>query len=102
MHEQIKGDAKGENTLPVHAIHRQLERLSLGRTFPKIHSILDVPSFFGWSKILHDPLFASIIGFHLYGEQGIYSALLHVDLDRLCTEILDSPLDIGIDYTIYL
>lgn len=87
--------------LPNHTIHCNLDKLLLGKTFPKIHAIMDTPCFFGLPRLLHEPVIACFVGYHLYGEDGIYGALLHVEIDRLFKKAIGLR-DVEIDFTIHI
>jgi hypothetical protein len=72
--------------LPSHRIHRMVERALLGREYPDVHRILDLPAYFvgkSHRRYLHDPLTAYLVGYALHGHRGGLASLLHIIVDRV-------------------
>jgi len=75
--------------MPSQDLHRKLDRLLLGKSYPKVHTTLDLPSTWlgkGHRILFHDEPTAMLIGLAVGGVEGAMSALLHVWLDRAYTQ----------------
>lgn len=84
-------------------VHEFVEIFVMGECFPKIHDVLDLPSFFDLPKFLHRIDLAMLIGYYFYGEQGIYAAILHINLDEtLNGELVDIYRKVGRKSTTYV
>jgi len=76
--------------MPKRKYHVLIDRIVLGRECNALHYILDFPSRFYGSKhrkFFHSLEEATLIGFLLYGKEGIISAWLHLLADNLESEI---------------
>jgi hypothetical protein len=67
-----------------------LDRIFLGRKFSQVHKLIDLPARSMGKKhrtLFHDPLSAIAIGYAVGGLEGAMSALLHIAVDSLFTEL---------------
>jgi hypothetical protein len=75
--------------MPSQDLHRKLDRLLLGKSYPRVHTTLDLPSTWLGKEhriLFHDEPTAILIGLAVGGIEGAISALLHVWLDRAYTQ----------------
>jgi hypothetical protein len=76
--------------LPSKRVHEALDRVFLGRKFTQVHRLIDLPARNMGRKhraLFHDPLSAIAIGYAVGGLDGAMSALLHIAVDNLFTEL---------------
>jgi len=76
--------------LPSRKVHEALDRVFLGRKFSQVHRLIDLPARSVGKKhraLFHDPLSAIAIGYAVGGLDGAMSALLHIAVDSLFTEL---------------
>lgn len=75
--------------MPSHKLHRAVCRFVLGKEYPEVDRMLDLPYVILGKKhreYFHDPVSAWIVGSLVAGEEGGYAALLHILLDNLCKD----------------
>ena len=82
--------AQGREILPSLKVHNFIDRVFLGRAFPRLHRRLDKPVFFlgrYHRKLFHDLPTAYFIGHKTYPDDPrvFESAYLHIHYDSLCT-----------------
>lgn len=71
--------------MPTHREHRKVARLLLGKDYPDIDMLLDLPAFMGVKKhrrFFHDPMSAFMIGYVRHGVKGGLAGLIHIMLDN--------------------
>jgi hypothetical protein len=71
-------------------VHEALDRIFLGRKFSQVHRLLDSPHRTLGRRhraLFHDPLSAIAIGYAVGELEGAMSALLHIAVDNLFTEL---------------
>jgi hypothetical protein len=76
--------------LPSRRVHEALDSIFLGRKFSQVHKLIDLPVRSMGKKhraLFHDPLSAIAIGYAVGGLGGAMSALLHIAVDSLFTEL---------------
>lgn len=88
--QESVGSPKVVKSLPSHAVHNYIDRVYLGRTFPRLHRRLDQPIFLlgrYHRTLFHDLATAYLIASKTYpnDERAIWSAYLHVYYDELCS-----------------
>ena len=76
--------------MPSHLVHAYLDRLYFGRAYWKVHRLIDsaYPFFGGQHRFFwHDEQSAFVIAMYCYpnDENAIYSALLHIQIDMICS-----------------
>jgi hypothetical protein len=75
--------------MPSGYMHKKISKFFLGKTCEKTNKIIDYPVRFLGKKhrvLFHDPLSAMAIGYFTNGSDGVYSGLLHLAVDRICSE----------------
>jgi len=72
--------------MPSHVLHRLVSKSELGREYSSVHKLMDLPVLVkgqGHREFFHDPYSLAA----LFPDAGEYeAAMLHVLLDRACTE----------------
>lgn len=74
---------------PSRKVHRVTTKLVLGNEYDEVHRLLDVASKFTGKKhrkYFHDPISAMTAGASVAGERGAMAALLHLQIDSLCSK----------------
>jgi len=75
--------------MPSNHTHKKISKLLLGKNCRLTHEIIDYPVRFLGEKhrvLFHDPVSAAVIGYVTNGPEGVYSGLLHLAADRICSK----------------
>lgn len=73
--------------MPSHEVHRKVEELVFGRSFPKVDRAIDAPFLImgrGHRKLFHDYLTAAYVSYVVCGDP--LPGVLHLTTDRLCSK----------------
>jgi hypothetical protein len=71
--------------MPSREVHLLLDKLVLGKGYPRVHKTLDLPSLWMGARhrsLMHDVLTAMFVGLLVGNSEGAMSALMHVWLDK--------------------
>lgn len=74
---------------PSRKVHRATTKFVLGNEYDEVHRLLDIASkFMGKThrKYFHDPMSAMAAGASVAGERGALTALLHLEVDKICSK----------------
>ena len=75
--------------MPSRRVHRYVSRLLLGKSFDKVHRVIDAPYGLLGKKhrvLLHDPISAAMIGSTASRDRyAAFAALTHVAVDVMCS-----------------
>jgi hypothetical protein len=80
----------GEKLLPSHTVHTYLDREFFGKSYWKIHKLMDSAWWFcrrGHRRYWHDWVSAQIIASNAYpgDENAVWAAWLHIQTDEICS-----------------
>lgn len=74
--------------MPERYLHEKISKILLGGKYTEVHKIMDYPVKYLGRKhriLFHDILTASLIGFSIYGYNGVIAGILHLIADKYFT-----------------